>query len=223
MWAHRVKPAKDYNINLAWHNLCNQISCHVLKQSSVAGRTFSILTREVYSDVALRQTYGQAESAANNLGGFLAIVRLARALWGIRESNRGISLSLKSHANRQDVKTQRFGTNVPICVPCGTLQKPSYGSWLCYVLTSPPACITLCSSAFGKHVCTRSWNLRQLINASLLYIFVTKSIDTEDNLDLSLDASFTEQWLQMFRFFTFQLHVLCISQRGMVMHVTPGP
>lgn len=119
MWAYWVKPAQDYNMNLVSRNPCNKTSCHVLKQSSVAVRTFSIPTREVCSDVALRQTYGEAESAANNLGRFLAIVRLVRALWGIRESKRGISLSLKSHANRHDVKTQCFGTNVPICVPCG--------------------------------------------------------------------------------------------------------
>lgn len=120
MWTQWVKPAKDCNMNLVSLNPSNKISCHVLKQSGVAVRTFSILICEVCSDVALRQTYGEAESASNNLGRFLAIVRLVRALWGIRESNRGISLSLKSHTNRQDIKTQCFGTNVPIYVPCGT-------------------------------------------------------------------------------------------------------
>jgi len=116
-------------MNLVSLNPCNKISCYVLKQSSVAVRTFSILICEVCSDVALRQTYGEAESASNNLGRFLAIVGLVRALWGIRDSNRGIFLSVKAHTNRQDIKTQCFGTNVPICVPCGT--ETSYGSWLC--------------------------------------------------------------------------------------------
>jgi len=107
-------------MNLVSLNPCNKISCHVLKQSSVAVRTFTILICGVCSDVALRQTYCDAESASNKLGRFFAIVRLVRALWGIGMSNWGISLSLKSLTNRQDIKTQCFGTNVPIYVPCGT-------------------------------------------------------------------------------------------------------
>jgi hypothetical protein len=117
IWAQWVRP---HNMNLVSLNPCNKISCHALKQSGVAVRTFSILICEVCSDVALQQTCGEAESASNNLGRFLAIVRLVRALWGIGVSNRGISPSLKSHTNRQDIKTQCFGTNVPIYVPCGT-------------------------------------------------------------------------------------------------------
>ena len=94
----------------------------------------------VCSDVALRQTYGEAESTSNNLGRILTIVTLARASRDIRWSNWGISLSLKSHTIRQDIKTQCFGTNVHIYVPCGTYRNILRLHSCAYVRASPPSC-----------------------------------------------------------------------------------
>jgi len=159
-----------------------------LKQSSVAVTTFSILICEVCSDVALRQTYGEAESASNNLGRFLAIVRLVRALWGIRESNRGISLSLKSHTNRQDIKRSVLAqTCLYMCHVA--LTETSYGSWLCLCSYIPTRVYCLVFIVIRK----TCWYMQLKLAAAgircSLYVFVT--MGHRHRGPLNSDASFT--------------------------------